>query len=73
MEEPIGNGEIDLNAGSFITFDDSFCSAQPAEKGRAIDRMKPKMALCRLPLNAVSHIINFISILKTLQSVEHTV
>lgn len=46
MEEPIGNGEIDLNAGSFITFDDSFCSAQLAEKGRAIDRMKPKMALC---------------------------
>ena len=63
MEEPIGNGETDFNAGSSETFADSFCSAQPAEKGRVIDRIKPMMALCRLPLNAISHIIKFISIL----------
>ena len=62
MEEPIGNGETDLSAGSSTTFADSFCSAQPAKKGRVIDSIKPMMALCRLPLNAISHIINLISI-----------
>ena len=72
MEEPIGNGETDLNAGSSITFADSFCSAQPEEKGRVIDRIKPIMALCRLPPNAISHIINLISIPQLLQPIEHT-
>jgi hypothetical protein len=62
MEEPIWNGETDLNAGSSIISADSLCSAQLAEKVRVIDRIKPIMALCRLPLNAISHITNFISI-----------
>jgi hypothetical protein len=46
MEEPIGNGETDLNAGSSIISADSLCSAQLAEKVRVIDRIKPIMTLC---------------------------
>lgn len=66
MEEPIGNGETDLNAGSSITSADLFCSAQPAEKESIINNIKPMMALCQLPLNSISHIINVISILQSL-------